>query len=513
MSDNRYCSFIPKRSGHGNKYNNRNVKKNRRGKLKLDLSSIVTEHCLNEDVNTDKTSKLNIAVEGCCHGELDTIYSLLEEYEVKNKVKIDLLICCGDFESLRNATDLESINVPDKFKGMGDFYQYYSSKKVAPILTIFVGGNHENSFQLQDLFYGGWVAPNIYYLGHANCIRFAGLRIASLSGIYNGHTYYKKRYEFPPYNSSSIRSVYHIRNDAIHRLSSLSEPIDIMITHDWPRGIEQFGNISQLIRCKPFFRQEIQQNRLGNPLTESLLNILKPKWWLSAHLHVQYEAKYIHGNNQVTKFRALDKVLPKRKFLRILTLPTSDTTHKALEYDFEWLAIIRKTHHLLSSASFKNILKPFQVSNDEIGEIKTRFQNKSEIPKLFTKTAPPYDETLQHARYSILRYGDPQTDAFLNLLQLNHVVTIPYQLCKDQQNQILPMNQILSHHTNHDENTINLDEDKQKYQKNYTSSFHKNDGNEIILDEELFNHENATTLDNDVKKHIKDENDINLDDL
>ena len=43
--------------------------------------------------------------------------------------------------------------------------RYYSGEKKAPILTIFIGGNHEASNYLQELPYGGWVAPNIYYLG------------------------------------------------------------------------------------------------------------------------------------------------------------------------------------------------------------------------------------------------------------------------------------------------------------------------------------------------------------
>ena len=43
---------------------------------------------------------LQIAVEGCCHGCLDTIYNVLTAVEEREGYKIDLLICCGDFEVL-----------------------------------------------------------------------------------------------------------------------------------------------------------------------------------------------------------------------------------------------------------------------------------------------------------------------------------------------------------------------------------------------------------------------------
>ena len=39
-----------------------------------------------------------IAVEGCLHGELDAVYGLLLERERREGVKIDLLLCCGDFQ-------------------------------------------------------------------------------------------------------------------------------------------------------------------------------------------------------------------------------------------------------------------------------------------------------------------------------------------------------------------------------------------------------------------------------
>ena len=110
-------------------------------------------------------SVLRIAVQGCCHGQLDQIYQTIQAEESRTGNKVDLLLCCGDFQSLRNIADLASMAVPDKYKELGTFYKYYSGQVVAPVLTIFIGGNHEASVSLQELFYGGWVAENIYYLG------------------------------------------------------------------------------------------------------------------------------------------------------------------------------------------------------------------------------------------------------------------------------------------------------------------------------------------------------------
>ena len=38
---------------------------------------------------------------------------------------------------------------PDKYKSMCTFYKYYSGEAIAPVLTIFIGGNHEASNYLQ----------------------------------------------------------------------------------------------------------------------------------------------------------------------------------------------------------------------------------------------------------------------------------------------------------------------------------------------------------------------------
>lgn len=67
---------------------------------------------------------MRIAIEGCAHGELDIIYETIQEIERIDKRKIDLLICCGDFQATRNLTDLECMAVSDKYKDMCTFYKY-----------------------------------------------------------------------------------------------------------------------------------------------------------------------------------------------------------------------------------------------------------------------------------------------------------------------------------------------------------------------------------------------------
>jgi lariat debranching enzyme len=267
---------------------------------------------------------LRIAVEGCGHGTLHAIYASIAA-SCKQKrwspSSIDLVIIGGDFQAVRNASDLHCVSMPAKYHSMCDFHEYYSGARVAPYLTIFVGGNHEASNYLQELYFGGWVAPRMYYMGAANVLRLTVpsttatadgndgeeggmetvLRIAGMSGIWNGPHYRKAHVERLPYSYSDVRGAYHVRELDVRKLLQVRTQVDVGISHDWPQGVEWLGNWKQLFRWKKFFEEDARTGRLGSVAAKQVLEWLRPKYWFSAHLHVKYAAVVKHDGTEQDK--------------------------------------------------------------------------------------------------------------------------------------------------------------------------------------------------------------------
>ncbi|XP_004518449.1 lariat debranching enzyme isoform X2 [Ceratitis capitata] len=409
---------------------------------------------------------MKVAVEGCAHGELEKIYETIQCLENEEGFKVDLLLCCGDFQATRNLEDLQTMAVPQKYLDICTFYKYYSGELVAPILTIFIGGNHEASNYLQELPYGGWVAPNIYYLGYAGVVNVNGIRIAGLSGIYKGHDYLRGRFEFAPYSDSTRTSVYHVRQLEVFRLKQLTGTIDIFMSHDWPRGIYNYGNKSQLARFKPHFRDEMDKGQLGSRPCEDLLKLLKPKYWFAAHLHCKFAAVVPHEADDsssegddvnyeeekckenkfpedkvenITKFLALDKCLPKRRFLQILDIETPHLSEGELrmEYDLEWLTILYLTNHLTNVKTSKYYLPGpqnaasnerynFKPTRDEMEHVRNKFAADLFVPKNFVRTVEPYNASEANSGHVPQPKAqiNPQTQQFCDALGIDDPVSL-----------------------------------------------------------------------------------------
>ncbi|KAG5354608.1 Lariat debranching enzyme [Yarrowia sp. B02] len=457
---------------------------------------------------------MNIFFEGCCHGDLDKIYERVNGYNVP----VDLLLIGGDFQAIRNEQDLLSMNVPAKYREMHDFHRYYSGEEKAPYLTIIIGGNHESSGYMQELYYGGWLAPNIYYLGAAGVVNYKGLRIGGISGIYNERSYRTGHHERLPYDSSTIRSVYHIRAHDVMKASLISNGIDIFMSHDWPAGIEHFGNTKKLLYQKKHFQIDVKNGTLGSPPAMDLLKTLRPAQWLSAHLHCRFVATVDHekldeanGEKQTasvvknpdeivldeleeeedngeidiagdidggeidiardiddgeidisgdidgeidisedvdtpskpapaiekkphskkTEFLALDKCLPKRQFIEKLKID-HEPTPTGLQYDPEWLSIIRCTNHLFTRSHALHQAHPRtpdelqalqKMVKDDYAWVKENIVDKGklDIPHNFEQTAPVYsgaDIRNVSQQKQLPKYKNPQTEQFLKMLDI-----------------------------------------------------------------------------------------------
>lgn len=84
--------------------------------------------------------------------------------------------------------------------------------------------------------------------------------------------------------------MYHIREFDVRKLLQIRTQVDIGISHDWPRAIEKHGNVRDLWRMKPDFKQESEDGTLGSLAAAYVCDRLRPSYWFSAHMHCRFAA-------------------------------------------------------------------------------------------------------------------------------------------------------------------------------------------------------------------------------
>jgi lariat debranching enzyme len=80
-------------------------------------------------------------------------------------------------------------------------------------------------------YHGGWLAPNIYFLGAAGSIyinptiadpsKAAPIRLSGMSGIYKSFDYKRGHFETVPFNEKSVKSAYHVREYDVLKLKQV----------------------------------------------------------------------------------------------------------------------------------------------------------------------------------------------------------------------------------------------------------------------------------------------------
>lgn len=272
----------------------------------------------------------------------------------------------------------------------------------------------------------------MYYLGYAGVVNYKGIRIGGISGIHKEYNYYRGHFEYSPYNSNSMRSVYHYRQQDVTRLKQISEPIDIMMSHDWPNEVANYGNAEDLCQRKPHFRIQIDENVLGSPPCLELLRQLKPSYWFSGHLHCKFEAVIPHQDGKDTKFMSGGKWQPDptHSFVQFVEVNKKNPSQE-LEYDLEWLTILHVTKHSMSVNPYPSrmsdmrhlhIRSNFVPSSNEIFN---RFHKNLVIPKNFEVTAEVYNPSEPNLQPQQPKPTlNPQTTLLCNLLDIDDPLSL-----------------------------------------------------------------------------------------
>ncbi len=306
--------------------------------------------------------KMSLAAFGCVHGKLNVINAYCK------KKHSAFALCCGDFQSTRDEADLASMDALPKYRSLCDFPMYFRGSKRMYCPMMFVGGNHEAARYLSEFPDGGFVAPNIYYLGTSGVVQCGGLRIAGISGIYHAEDYYQP-YEIPSvWDRGEGKRACHMRAYDIGRLLQIREPVDIVMSHDWPCNV--FDMISDKQSVLDFFAHnpqvELERETFGSLPLRSLVAKLQPRFWICAHMHRKWEATIKHDDTgRTTNFIALGKVAgnPDDPESYYATTIPSTTTSFDIKYDPEWL-------NILSSVTFQrqkcNQCLSLEASKDEV---------------------------------------------------------------------------------------------------------------------------------------------------
>lgn len=325
-------------------------------------------------------------------------------------------------------------------------------------------------------------------------LRYGPLRLVGLSGIFNRSDYTKPHHERPPYSREDVRSIYHVRESDVSKLLQVSSPVDIGVSHDWPRRIEYFGDCVKLFTDRPSLFDSAKVDNLGSAPAEQLLNRLRPSHWFSGHIHVKYNATVQHRNrmrggffqdlaicdellrqlpksvkrmnaqlthpsitNQQTLFLALDKPGPDHEFLELLEVDScwdaGDESTKpylqkasvgkyALHYDEEWLSILRLSVRRSGSAEDKSTERELEettasgtdVESENFRWIQDHMTAKGllRIPENFQRHAHIYyQDAGPDDNTQPQEFRNSQTQTFCKMMQIKNISSLTNDVAGD----------------------------------------------------------------------------------
>ncbi|MBI3183722.1 MAG: metallophosphoesterase [Myxococcales bacterium] len=215
---------------------------------------------------------------GDLHGRFHRVQDWLSALESARGRAAGLVLAVGDVEAFGTADDHR--RKASKRAMPAEYAEYAEGKRGLRWPIHFIGGNNEDFVTLRRMPSGGELPGGLRYLGRSGVVELGGLQLAFLSGIYA-----PKHFELPvaePRTRETLKQAGYFRKSDLVALEGV-RGVPLMLAHEWPRGIISRGKGGRVLRARRF-------PWIGNPVTRSLVERVRPKWLLCGHSHVSYAA-------------------------------------------------------------------------------------------------------------------------------------------------------------------------------------------------------------------------------
>jgi lariat debranching enzyme len=240
---------------------------------------------------------LLVAALGDIHGRFHRVETWLDALEQARGRRVDLVLAVGDVEAFRRADDHR--RKAAKRTMPAEFAEYADGVRRVKRPLYFIGGNNEDFEALHDLQGGGELAPGVCYLGRAGLRELHGLRVGYLSGIHA-----PRFIEQPlkrPTTQDTMKQAGYFRTAEVEQVSALRD-VDLLLVHEWPRGIVQRAREENPMPPRP-----LPSYWIGNPVTRRLVDMVHPRWVLCGHSHKAFAVTLEGPGRPATRIACLDQ--------------------------------------------------------------------------------------------------------------------------------------------------------------------------------------------------------------
>jgi lariat debranching enzyme len=284
-----------------------------------------------------------VFVTGCLHGSWDLLIDTVEKL-IRDGTNIELVLVNGDAQTFRKEEDMLSFAAPKKYHLMGSFYKIASGERKVPCPVVLISGNHEAMDLVFQLPFGGYIAPNVYYMGRGGQLLVGDILISGISGLYKSGEYYNPVKEtFPLRTPADIHTAIGIRAFTDFQLFGLKKT-QIMMSHDWPSTIPSKYATNFLRKVRPDLIESDMKGTFGLPLGMKFIEEVKPSTWFAAHHHLSMTIKI----NDQTNFCALTKPRRNNKWYIIADI---EGTMGPIKIAGEWISILKATGDVMENPS------------------------------------------------------------------------------------------------------------------------------------------------------------------